>query len=73
MKFALLFAAVSAITLRKDGPDSKNDPLNPYSQIANSGVKAIQDTSNADVDRRNADLKAQENADAWRKEFNPKA
>ena len=73
MKFAFLLAAVSAITIRGDGPDSGADPTHTYSIIANSGVKAIQDRSDADVARRNADLKAQENADAWRKEFNPKA
>ena len=73
MKFAFLFAAVSAITIQKNGPDSKNDPTNQYSIKVNDAHNAIQARSDADVAARNNVLDSQEKADAWRKEFNPKA
>ena len=73
MKFAFLFAAVSAISLNKTGNDSKNDPTANYSMKVNDAHNAIQARSDADVAHRNQVLDAQEKADEWRKKFNPNA
>ena len=80
MKFALLIAAVSAVTIRDVNSakaaaptDSGADPLHTYSIYANSAHQKVVD---ADA-KRTADQKAmlarQAADDAWRKGFNPKA
>ena len=73
MKFSLLIAAVSAIQVVQQEPDSGADPTHTYSVHVNTAHNAIQARSNADVAARNALLGKQAAADAWRAKFNPDA
>ena len=73
MKFALLIAAVSAVTIQRATPSSGDDPEHSYSVHVNNAHKAIMDKSDQDRAHRSTVLDAQEKNDEWRKGFNPKA
>ena len=70
MKFALLFASVSAITLVKNSPDSENDPTHTYSIRVNDAHQAIRDKSGKDQAHFDRVQEEQEKADAWRGKYN---
>ena len=69
MKFTLLIASVSAITLVKNAPDSKEDPTHQYSIKVNDSHKAITDKSDNHQVYAKAVLDSQEMKDAWRGKF----
>jgi hypothetical protein len=69
MKFAFLFAAVSAISIR--GPDSTNDPEHTYSIHANTAHAKVTAANGKNVADMNDSLAGQAAADAWRDGFTP--
>ena len=69
MKFALLIAAVSAITIVKESPSSSDDPEHTYSQHVNNAHKLVTDASAAHQERFDKTLEQQEKADEWRKGY----
>ena len=75
MKFALLMAAVAAVTIKdvNTSPDSGKDPTHGYSVIANAGHKKVTDANAQRVADQKAMLSGQAADDAWRAKFNPKA
>ena len=73
MKFTLLLATVSALTITQSAPDSVNDPVHPYSVKVNVAHDAIMAKDQKDKNARNKLIDTQGKGDAWRKVWNPDA
>ena len=69
MKFALLIAAVSAISISSNGPNTGEDWSHHYTKKLDAANQKVDDASNKEIAQREAVKAEQAAKDAWRAKF----